>query len=138
VLQLQRNGDPVFVEILSTFAGLALLLSAIGIYGLIAYSVRQRTQEFGIRVALGANARDIATMVLREGITVAAIGSALGLILALPLGKAFESMFPGIQFTSPGIYPVVLIVMIVVASAATWGPARRAMNVDPTAALRNE
>ena len=138
VIDQQRNGDPVFVEILGTFAGLALLLSAIGIYGLIAYSVRQRTQEFGIRVALGANARDIAGMVLREGILVAAIGSAIGLVLALPLGRGFDAMFPGIHFSSPGIYPAVLLVMIVVAVGATLAPARRAMKVDPTAALRIE
>jgi putative ABC transport system permease protein len=138
VIQTQRNGDPVFVEILGTFAGLALLLSAIGIYGLIAYSVRQRTHEIGIRMALGANSAEIARMVLREGLKLAAIGSAVGLLLALPLGNAFDAMFPGIQFISPLVYPVVLALMAFVALVATLGPARRAACVDPSRALRNE
>ncbi len=138
IIKSQRNGDPVFVEILSSFAGLALLLSAIGIYGLIAYSVRQRTPEFGIRMALGANSADIARMVLREGLKIAAIGSAVGLLLALPLGNAFDAMFPGIQFISPAVYPVALAAMATVVLAATLGPARRAMRVDPSQALRSE
>jgi len=138
ILKAQRNGNPVFVEILGTFSALALALSAIGIYGLIAYSVRQRTQEIGIRMALGADARDIARMVLREGLKVDAIGSVVGLLLALPLGNAFDAMFPGIQFVSPGVFPVVLAAMTVVALAATLGPARRAMRVDPSQALRSE
>ena len=138
ILKSQRNGDPVFVEILSSFAGLALLLSAIGIYGLIAYSVRQRTPEFGIRIALGANGRDIARMVLREGLIVAGLGSAVGLLLALPLGYAFNAMFVGIQFISPAVYPVVLAAMAAVVLAATLGPARKAARVDPSQALRSE
>jgi predicted permease len=138
VIKNQRNGDPLFIEILSTFAGLALVLSAIGIYGLIAYAVRQRTQEFGIRMALGASSADIARMVLREGVKLAGIGSAIGLLLALPLGNAFDAMFPGIQFVAPGIYPVVLAVMALVAVAAILGPARRAAQVDPSQALRSE
>ena len=128
----------MFIEILGTFAGLALEFSAVRIYGLIAYSVRQRTQEFGIRMALGANARDIGRIVLREGMVVAAIGSAAGLLLALPLDRAFDAMFPGIQFSTPGTYPLVLVIMIVVAMGATLGPARRATRVDPTSALRTE
>ena len=138
ILQKQRNGDPVFVEILSSFSGLALLLSAIGIYGLIAYSVRQRTPEFGIRIALGANGGDIARMVLREGLMVAGLGSAVGLLLALPLGYAFNAMFVGIQFISPAVYPVVLVAMAAVVLAATLGPARKAARVDPSQALRSE
>ncbi|HUY95465.1 MAG TPA: ABC transporter permease [Terracidiphilus sp.] len=138
VIKTQRNGDPVFVEILGTFAGLALVLSAIGIYGLIGYSVRQRTHEIGIRMALGANSAEIARMVLRQGLRLAAIGSAVGLLLALPLGNAFDAMFPGIQFISPAVYPVVLALMAFVALAATLGPARRAARVDPSQALRSE
>lgn len=138
VIKAQRNGDPVFVEILGSFAGLALMLSAIGIYGLIAYSVRQRMAEFGIRMALGANGGDIARMVLREGLKVTGLGSAVGLLLALPLGNSFNAMFPGIQFVSPGVYPVVLAAMAAVALAATMGPARRAARVDPSQALRSE
>lgn len=138
VIKTQRNGDPVFIEILGTFAGLALLLAAIGIYGLIAYSVRQRTQEIGIRMALGASQGEIAAMILREGLKVTAIASLVGLLLALPLGHLFDAMFPGIQFVSPAVYPVVLAVTVLVAMAATYAPARRAAGISPTLALRSE
>ena len=138
VIKQQRSGNPAFLEILGTFAGLALTLSAIGIYGLIAYSVRQRTQEFGIRLALGAKQRDISRMILREGLTITAIASSIGLLLALPLGRLFDSMFPGVEFVSLAVYPTVLAMTVTVAVAATYGPARRATKVDPAAALRSE
>ncbi|HEY2468031.1 MAG TPA: ABC transporter permease [Terracidiphilus sp.] len=138
VIEDQRNGDPVFEEIMGSFAGMALALAAIGIYGLIAYSVRQRTQEIGIRLALGAKESDISGMILREGLKITAIGSSAGVLLALPLGRLFDAMFPGIQFVSPSVYPAVLAITIMIAMAATYGPARRATKVDPTAALRSE
>jgi putative ABC transport system permease protein len=138
VIEEQRNGNPVFVKILGTFAGLALVLAAIGIYGLIAYSVEQRKQEFGIRLALGAKQGDIASMILRQGLKITAVASSIGLLLALPLGQLFDSMFPGIQFVSPAMYPAVLAVTIIVSMAATYGPARRATKVDPSTALRSE
>ena len=138
VIESQKNGDPLFTKLLGTFAILALILSAIGIYGLIAYSVGQRTHEIGIRLALGAKASDISRMILRDGFKVAAIGSAIGLLMALPLPKLFESIFHGLVVGGPEVYPVVLSVMLIVAFCATFGPARRAMHVDPTTALRNE
>jgi putative ABC transport system permease protein len=138
VIEAQKNGDPLFTKLLGTFAILALILSAIGIYGLIAYSVGQRTHEIGIRLALGAKASDISRMILRDGFKVAAIGSAIGLLMALPLPKLFESIFHGLVVGGPEVYPVVLAVMLIVAFCATFGPARRAMHVDPTTALRNE
>jgi putative ABC transport system permease protein len=138
VIDRQRNGGPLSEEILSSIAGLALALAAIGIYGLIACSVRQRTQEFGIRLALGAKERDIAGMILSEGLKITAIGSSIGLLVALPLGRLFNSMFPGIQFASPAVYTAVLAVTIMVATAATYAPARRATKVDPSTALRSE
>lgn len=139
VVDAQRNGNPLFERLLATFAILALLLSAIGIYGLIAYSVGQRTHEIGIRVALGAGASHVRRLVLREGFKVAVIGSAIGLVLALPLPKLFNAIFQGLPlFGASVIYPVVLAVMLLVAFGASFGPARRATRVDPTTALRNE
>ena len=138
VIDAQRNGNPLFEKLLATFAALALILSAIGIYGLIAYSVGQRTQEIGIRMALGAKAGDISRMVLREGLKIAVIGSAIGIALAVPLPKVFNAMFSGLVFGAPVVYPVVLTVMLVVALGATFGPARRATRVDPSQALRND
>jgi predicted permease len=139
VIDVQRNGNPLFARILGAFAVLALILSAIGIYGLIAYSVGQRTQEIGIRLALGAKTSDILRMILRDGFKVVAIGSAIGFVLALPLPKLFESIFQGgLPFGEPVVYPVVLAVMLLVCFSATFGPARRAARVDPTTALRSE
>ena len=139
LIDQQKTGNPLFSKILAALAVLALTLSAIGIYGLIAYSVGQRTQEIGIRMALGAKAADISRMILREGFRVAAIGSVIGLVLALPLPKVFESMFQGdLRFGAPIVYPVLFVVMLGVALSASYVPARRATRVDPTSALRSE
>ena len=139
VIQAQRNGNPLFTRLLATFAMLALILSAIGIYGLIAYSVGQRTHEIGIRLALGAKPSDISRMILRQGFKVAAFGLAIGFAMALPLPKVFDSIFQGlVQFRAPFVYPSVLAVMLLVVFCATLGPARRATRVDATTALRNE
>jgi predicted permease len=138
VLEYHRSGNPLFERLLGTFALLALVLAAIGIYGLVAYSVGQRTHEVGIRLALGAKGSDISWMILKDGLKVAAIGSGIGLVTALPLPKLFDSIFVGLHFGSPGVYPVVVVAMLMVALVATYAPARRAMHVDPTTALRNE
>ncbi len=139
VINYQRSGNPLFEKLIATFAILALILAAIGIYGLIAYSVGQRTQEIGIRLALGAKGSDISRMILIDGFKVAAIGLSIGIVMALPLPKVFNSIFQGLLvFGAPAIYPIVLAVMLCVVFCATLGPARRATRVDPTAALRNE
>jgi predicted permease len=139
VIEASTNGNPLFTRLLATFAILALALSAIGIYGLIAYSVGQRTHEIGIRLALGAKTSDISRMILRQGFQVAAIGSAIGFTMALPLPKVFDALFQGlIRFAAPAIFPIVLAVMLMVVFCATLGPARRATRVDATQALRNE
>lgn len=138
VITKQTAGNPLFCDLLATFALLALLLSAIGIYGLIAYSVGERTHEIGIRMALGADLSTIRGMVLREGFKVAAIGSGIGLLLAIPLPRLFEAMFQGPNFHAPEVFPAVLAVMLLVAMGATAVPALRATRVNPTAALRNE
>jgi len=139
VIDRQRSGNPLFAKLLASFATLALILSAIGIYGLIAYTVGQRTQEIGIRLALGATASDISRMILREGFKVAAIGSAIGFFVALPLPKVFESIFEGgLSFQAPVLYPLVLAAMLAVVFCATVGPARRATRVNPNDALRND
>jgi hypothetical protein len=95
VIDGQKNGDPFFTSVLGSFAILVLILAAIGIYGLIAYSVDQRTHEIGIRMALGAKRSDILRLVLREGTITTAKGSAIGLTMALPLPKVFEAIFDG-------------------------------------------
>ena len=139
VIDDQTNGNPLVEKLLGTFAILALVLAAIGVYGLISYSVSQRDQEIGIRLALGANMRDIIRMILVQGIRVAAVGLAVGFVMALPLPKLFESVFPGVVLSgAAGVYPVVIGIMLSVILCATLGPARRAARVDPNAALRGE
>ncbi len=101
VIDTQRKGNSLFTGLLATFAMLALLMASIGIYGLISYSVGQRTHEIGIRVALGAKTSDISRMILRQGFKLAAVGSFIGLVLALPLPKLFDSIFMGLLFSAP-------------------------------------
>jgi len=120
------------------FALLAVILSAIGIYGLIAYSVSQRTHEIGIRMALGARSEDVLRMVLREGLRLALIGGTAGLVLALPLPSVFAAISPDLHNREPWLYIVVAITILAVAVLATYLPARRAARIDPMHALRQE
>jgi putative ABC transport system permease protein len=138
VIDRQKGGNELFTRILGVFAILALILSAIGIYGLIAYSVGQRTHEIGIRLALGANRRDVLRMVLREGLKMTAIGGIVGLAMAAPLPKLFDAIFFGLHFTELRLYFIVPLAILAVAMLATYIPARRAMRVDPMVALRYE
>jgi putative ABC transport system permease protein len=138
LIERQANGDPIFERLMGSFALLALILAAIGIYGLVAYSVGQRTHEIGIRMALGAGKSDVLSMVLREGLKMTAIGAAVGILMALPLPKLFEAIFYDLHIQEPALYFIVPVAMGVVTMLATYIPARRAMRVDPIVALRYE
>jgi putative ABC transport system permease protein len=138
VIDLQKGGDVLFAQMLAAFAVLALTLAAIGIYGLISYSVGQRTHEIAIRMALGAQARAVRRMVLREGFKMAAIGTTIGLALALPLPRVFTAMFNDLPAGDPRAYVIVLVVTVAVAVLATYIPARRASRIDPISALHSE
>src|SRR6516165_457486 len=138
VIEAQKGGNPFFLRALGCFAAMALILAAIGIYGLVAYSVGQRIPEIGIRMALGANSRDVLRMVLAEGAKISIIGGLVGLVLALPLPRVFNAMFFDLHAGQPWIYVVVAITILLVAIAATYIPARRAAHVDPMRALRQE
>jgi putative ABC transport system permease protein len=138
VIDREKVGDAFFSRALAGFAFLALLLAAIGIYGLIAYSVGQRTYEIGIRIAMGAKRQDILKMIFREGMTMTAIGGAIGLALSLPLPKVFEAMFIDIRVREPILYFLVPLVIVAVALLAMYVPARWAARVDPMNALRQE
>jgi putative ABC transport system permease protein len=138
LIDLQRKGNPFFIRILGSFAFLALILAAIGIYGLIAYSVGQRTHEIGIRMALGAERRDVLRMIFQQGMKMTALGGAVGLAISLPLPKLFESIFVGLKVSEPRIYLIVPIAILMVAVLATFIPARRAARVDPMNALHQE
>jgi len=124
--------------LLGIFAGLALLLSAIGIYGVISYVVGQRVHEIGLRMALGAQRKDVMRLVLGEGAKLAAIGVGAGLITAVVLTRLMVKMIFGISAHDPLTYLAVAFALLVVAFAACYFPARRAMAVDPMVALRHE
>ncbi len=120
------------------FGGLALVLAALGLYGVLAYTVAQRTQELGVRIALGAVPRDVFGLVLRQGIGVAAAGIGLGAVLALAAGKALASLLYGVSPGDPLVLGMAAVTLLLAAAAASWIPALRATKVDPVVALRSE
>jgi len=124
--------------LLSIFGGLALLLAMIGVYGVMSYSVAQRAQELGIRMALGAQARDVLMLVLRQGMVLAAGGAAVGVVLALLAGQAVSTLLFGVSGRDPLTLAGVSIALTMVALLACYIPARRAARVDPLIALRDE
>jgi len=137
VIERQKGGNRFFGRVLASFALLALILAAIGIYGLVAYSVGQRTHEIGIRMALGAKGPDVLRLILWEGMKMTAIGAAVGLALALPLPKLFDAIFYGLHIREPRLFFIVPIAILVVAMLATYVPALRASSIDPMIGLRN-
>ena len=124
--------------LLAGFAGFALILAALGIYGVISYSVNQRKQEIGIRMALGASAGDMRKLILRQTLKLATIGMTLGLVASWSLGRALQGLLFGVTPSDPVTFASALVILIVVAALAGYLPARRASQLDPVEALRAE
>lgn len=124
--------------LVAAFALIGLVIASMGLYGIAAYSVSQRTAEIGVRVALGAGTRDVISLVLREGIAIAAAGVAIGLPAAYTASRTFAALLFGVKPTDLFTYVASAVRLIAVALAASYAPARRAARVDPIVALRAE
>jgi len=122
--------------IIGVFAGLALLLSSIGIYGVVSYSVSQQTHHIGVRMALGARASDILKMVLKQGLFISIVGITIGVAAAIGLMRLLQSLLFGVAANDFSIFAIVVGALFVVALLACYLPARRATKVDPLIALR--
>jgi len=125
-----------YTLLLALFAGMALTLAAVGIYGVVAYSVAQRAHEIGVRMALGARPRDALTLVLKQGMRLALIGALIGLIASWALTRLMKSLLFDVNTTDPLTFIMIPLLLTLVAMLACWIPARRAMKVDPVVALR--
>lgn len=143
ISQSEQAGQMLYKERLmsrlsSFFGALALVLACIGLYGLLSYEVARRTRELGIRMALGAQRRDLLRLVVGQGILLVLVGTAIGIAGALGVTRFMSSMLYGIHADDPLTFAAVAILLTLVALAACYIPARRAMKVDPIIALRYE
>jgi ABC-type antimicrobial peptide transport system permease subunit len=130
--------ERIAAQLVAVFAAVALALAVIGTYGVMAYSVAQRTQEFGIRIALGASRADVLTLVLRQGLILTAAGIALGLIATVSVTRLMTSVLFEVRPGDPLILGLAALILGSVAMLASYLPARRATKVDPMLALRYE
>lgn len=138
LLDRQTAEARFLVFLMSVFAGIALVLASIGVYGVLAYTVNQRTREIGIRVALGARRDQVIGMVIRRGLTLVSIGVAAGLIVVLICNRFVESWLYGVSPSDPATLAGTAIILLFVALAASYLPARRATRIEPVIALRQE
>ncbi len=138
VIDLSLFGPRLGAALLGVMGAMALVLASVGLYGVLAYSVSQRHQEIGLRMALGARQPDVLWLILRNAMTVVGIGAAIGLGMALAVSRAVTDLLYGISATDPATYLGVALMLAAVACLASSVPAFRASRVDPLVALRHQ
>jgi predicted permease len=138
MVDLSVAGPRFTMLLLGVFGGVALTLAAVGIYGIMSHAVKRRTREIGIRVALGARPADVLRLVVGQGMTLAGVGLAIGVAVALAATRLMTQMLYGISATDPVTFVGIVVLLAAVAFVASWVPARRAVSTDPTTALRVE
>jgi putative ABC transport system permease protein len=137
MLSSSLSPERITAGMLSVFAGIALLLAVIGIYGVISYSVNQRTHEIGIRMALGAQRADVIRRVLRQGVVLTGLGIAIGTLGSVAMARGMSTVLHEVSPTDPLTFVAVAVILATVAVLGSWLPARRAAAVDPVVALRD-
>jgi len=138
VIRDSSAGDDLLAELMGAFAASALLIAAIGIYGVLSYLVGQRTHEIGIRMALGARPDEVLLLLIRNGMKLVATGAAIGFLVSLTLPKVIAAGFNDFRFHAAWVIALAPVVIIIVGLLACYIPARRATRVDPMIALRYE
>lgn len=138
VVERTLHGQRLNVVLVGTFAGLALFLASVGLYGVVSHLTERRRREFGIRLALGANRSAVLGLVLRQGLTRAGVGLAIGLALSATLTRLLATMLHGVRPIDATTYVATAAVLTIVVLAASFLPARRSMKLDPAEALRAE
>jgi putative ABC transport system permease protein len=131
-------GRRFILGIIGIFAALAVALAGIGVYGVLSYAVSRRTPEIGVRMALGAQRRDVMNLVLRESFVLAMAGAGIGLAASFALTRLMAGLLFGVSATDPWIFAAMAAIVVAVALAASYGPAARAARLDPMRALRSE
>jgi ABC-type antimicrobial peptide transport system permease subunit len=131
-------GQRFAMQLLGLFAALAAALAAVGLYGTIAYTVSQRDREFGVRMALGAQPRDLLRLVVREGVTLAALGIGIGIAASLALSRVLSSLLYGVSTADPLTYATIVVAVGALALLASYVPALRASRLSPARVLRSE
>jgi putative ABC transport system permease protein len=138
VVEKAQSGTRFSLLLIGSFAVIAALLAGVGLYGVLATVVRQRTAEIGVRMALGAQSGSIFKLVVGQGLRLTGIGIAAGLIAAFALTRGMATMLVGVKPSDPATFATMAVVFIVIAALSSWLPAWRAASLDPTAALREE